>query len=59
MIPLVVKRGVSFLSHFFHFSIFRIKVKAPHHCYMVGRLIVLRPQVAGAMCQITNEIQST
>lgn len=53
MIPLVVKRGVSFLSHFFHFSIFRIKVKAPHHCYMVGRLIVLHPQVAGAVCQIT------
>lgn len=51
MIPLVAKRGVSFLSQFFHFP--RIKVKAPHHCYMVGRLIVLHPQVAGAMCQIT------
>lgn len=44
MILFVVKRGVSFLSQFFHFSIFRIKVKAPHHCYMVGRLIVLHPQ---------------
>lgn len=53
MILFVVKRGVSFLSQFFHFPISRIKVKAPHHCYMVGRLIVLRPQVAGAMCQIT------
>lgn len=53
MILIVVKHGVSFLSHFFHFSIFRINVKAPHHCYMVGRSIVLRPQVAGAMCQIT------
>ena len=53
MILIVVKRGVSFLSQFFHFPIFRIKVKAPHHRYMVGRLIVLRPQVAGAVCQIT------
>ena len=40
MIPLVAKRGVSFLSRFFHFSIFRIKVKAPHHVTMVGRSIV-------------------
>lgn len=53
MIPLVAKRGVSFYPTFFIFPIFRIKVKAPHHCYMVGRSIVLRPQVAGAMCQIT------
>lgn len=53
MIPPRCETRCIFLSHFFHFSIFRINVKAPHHCYMVGRSIVLRPQVAGAVCQIT------